>query len=610
RMLIERARRGLTVVRLKGGDPFIFGRGGEEAEALADAGVAFEVVPGVTTPLGIAAYCGVPLTHREHTSVVTFVTGHDIGAIDWEKVGASDTLVLFMGLTTLAAIAREMIARGRPPGTPAMAVRWATRSDQQTVVGTLATLPSLVKRAGMKPPATIVIGDVVRLREKLNWFEKLPLFGRRVVVTRARGQAGGLSARLHALGAEVLEAPAIAIEPADPQRLDAAIERLDTYDWLIFTSANGVRFFLEGLDRSRRDLRAMRGRLAAIGPATRSALERNHLKVDVMGEEYVAESLAGALPESLAGARILIPRAAVARQTLPEELRRRGADVDVVEAYRTVVPPDLGARAREIFGRSPKPDWITFTSSSTVAHFLAAAGAGALDGVRVASIGPVTTATAQRLGLPVDVEAGTYDVDGLVAAILTAADRRVESEGARRPADPGRGAGRVPARRRNHRGCAAGHHRVGAEPRATGVHGRRRDGGGLQRRNRRSAGELPRQGIDGIRHCHEVHAGAESRQVGGEGQDRRRDSPRVRATGGWRAAPGTSTRRAEAMRRVALLGGGPAGAFAAERLATAGVETVVFDEKLAWEKPCGGGLSAKAYRRYPFLIENDTPKKR
>ncbi|MBI1792317.1 MAG: uroporphyrinogen-III C-methyltransferase, partial [Acidobacteria bacterium] len=337
RMLIERARRGLNVVRLKGGDPFIFGRGGEEAEALADAGVAFEVIPGVTTPLGIAAYTGVPLTHRDHTSVVTFVTGHDPAQIDWSKVGAAETLVLFMGLAHLGEIARAILAQGRSPETPAMAVRWATRTDQQTVTGTLATLPALVEQQGLKPPATIVIGEVVRLREKLNWFERLPLFGRRIVVTRAHGQAEALSSKLHALGAQVIELPAIEIRPsADYTALDHAIARLAGYDWLVFTSANGVRFFLDRLDRSQFDLRALRGRIAAIGPATRAALERLHLKVDLMGAEYVAESLVEALGEhDLKGQRILLARAAVARDLLPVALRARGAEVDLVEAYRT-----------------------------------------------------------------------------------------------------------------------------------------------------------------------------------------------------------------------------------------------------------------------------------
>src|ERR1700721_1508679 len=204
-MIIPRARRRLNVVRLKGGDPFIFGRGGEEAEALADAGVPFEIVPGVTTPLGIAAYTGVPLTHREHTSAVTFVTGHAVDAIDWSRVGMSETLVIFMGLTTFPQIARELIQRGRAPDTPAMAVRWATRPDQETLAGTLATLPGLIERNKMKPPATIVIGEVVRLREKLNWFERLPLFGQRIVITRAKAKADALASKLAGLGADPAE---------------------------------------------------------------------------------------------------------------------------------------------------------------------------------------------------------------------------------------------------------------------------------------------------------------------------------------------------------------------------------------------------------------------
>ena len=420
-MLIERARRGLTVVRLKGGDPFIFGRGGEEAEALAEAGVAFEVVPGVTTPLGIAAYSGVPLTHREHTSVVTFVTGHAVSEIDWDKVGGAETLVIFMGLTTFGAIAREIMARGRSPETPAIAVRWATRPDQQTVVGTLATLPGLIERRGLKPPATIIVGEVVRLREKLNWFERLPLFGQRIVVTRAREQAGHLSARLRELGADAVELPAIEIRPADDYTaLDSAIANLGSYDWLIFSSANGVRYFLERLDRSSSDVRAIRGRVAAIGPATEAALEALHLKVDRMGGEFVAESLLESLSaENLSGKRILLARAAVARDTLPAGLAARGAHVDVATAYRTGPPDNLAALGRELLAGPHKPHWLTFTSSSTVENLVAAVGVESLAGIQVASIGPVTSATARKLGVQVTVEAPRFDENGLVEAILS-----------------------------------------------------------------------------------------------------------------------------------------------------------------------------------------------
>lgn len=425
-MLIERAQRGLTVVRLKGGDPYIFGRGGEEAEALADAGIEFEVVPGVTTPLGIAAYTGVPLTHREHTSVVTFVTGHAVEEIDWSRVGMAETLVIFMGLTHFGEIARQLMARGRPGATPAMAVRWATRSDQETLVGTLETLPEVIERHGLKPPATIVVGEVVRLREKLDWFERLPLFGQRVVVTRAKGQAEALSGKLRTMGADVVELPTIEIRPAaDCGPLDRAIARIQEYDWLIFTSANGVRFFVERLDGSSADLRRLRAKICAIGPATRAAIEALHLKVDVMGKEYVAEGLLEAFAAyELAGKRVLLPRAAVARDLVPAELARRGASVDVVEAYRTEIPVDADARARAVFTSVRRPDWITFTSSSTVQNFAAVAGTALLEGVQAASIGPITSQTARGLGIAVEVEAQPFTVDGLVNAIL----RRVSSQ--------------------------------------------------------------------------------------------------------------------------------------------------------------------------------------
>ena len=419
-IMIDRARRGLRVVRLKGGDPFIFGRGGEEAEALADAGIPFEVVPGVTSPLGIAAYTGVPLTHRDHTSVVTFVTGHDVTRIDWDRVGHAETLVIFMGLTTFGLIAREIMSRGRSPETPAMAVRWGTRADQETVCGTLATLAELIQRSAMKPPATIIVGEVVRLRDKLDWYGRLPLFGKRIVVTRARNQAGALGAKLRALGAGVIEMPTIEIMPAaDFGALDRAVRDLDSYDWLIFTSANGVQYFIERLDQSGRDLRSIRARIGVIGEATRKAIESLHLKADLMGEEFVAESLVESFRSIvLHGNRILLPRAAVSRDILPESLRERGACVDVVEAYQTVVPEGAARQAAEVFGNPRKVDWITFTSSSTVQNFVRIAGADVLRGVKVASIGPVTTATAKRLGVAVSSEASVYTTDGLIQAIL------------------------------------------------------------------------------------------------------------------------------------------------------------------------------------------------
>jgi len=422
RMMIERARRGLTVVRLKGGDPFIFGRGGEELEALAEAGIAFEVVPGVTSPLGIAAYSGVPLTHRDHTKLVTFVTGHDVAGIDWSKAGQSETLVIFMGIGAIHEITREIMVHGRSPDTPAIAVRWGTRPDQQTVTGTLQTISDRIGEAQMKPPATVIIGEVVALHENLSWYEKLPLFGRRIVVTRAPDQAAELSDRLRSLGADAVELPVISIQPAEnPGLLDQAIECLETYDWLIFTSVNGVRFFLDRLDHSPRDLRALKAKICAIGPATRRTFESLHLKVDLMPDEYVAESLVKAFAsEPLNGKRVLLPRAAVARDLIPTQLSKLGAHVDVVEAYRNVVPAEAAAHAREIFSAAKKPDWITFTSSSTVQNLLAIAGRGTLDGIRIASIGPVTSETARANSLTVHAEARQFTLDGLVEAILEA----------------------------------------------------------------------------------------------------------------------------------------------------------------------------------------------
>ncbi len=419
-LMIERAQRGLTVVRLKGGDPFIFGRGGEEVEALAEAGIPFEVVPGVTSPLGIAAYSGVPLTHRDHTKVVTFVTGHDVPGIDWGKVGQSETLVIFMGIAAIREIAHEIMAHGRSGDTPSIAVRWGTRPDQETVTGTLATIADEIEKAHLKPPATVIIGEVVGLHQKLTWFERLPLFGQKIVVTRAQDQAADFCARLRSLGADAIELPVISIQPpGDPGPLDRAIAHLALYDWLIFTSVNGVRFFIDRLDRSDQDLRSLKARVCAIGPATRRAVEDLHVKVDLMPDEYVAERLVEAFrSELLTGKRVLLPRAAVARDLIPAELTKLGAHVEVVEAYRNVVPGNAAERAREIFPGARKPDWITFTSSSTVKNFIAIAGREALDGVRIASIGPVTSRTVRDCGLKVDAEAKEFTVDGVVQAIL------------------------------------------------------------------------------------------------------------------------------------------------------------------------------------------------
>ncbi|MBI3279558.1 MAG: uroporphyrinogen-III C-methyltransferase [Acidobacteria bacterium] len=420
-MMVARARRGLTVVRLKGGDPFIFGRGGEEVEALAEAGVPFEVVPGVTAPLGIAAYTGVPLTHREHTSVVSFVTGHDPAAIDWSKYGSSETLVIFMGLHHIAEIVRELVAAGRPPATPAMAVRWGTRPDQHTVAGTLAELPRLVAEHALQPPATVIIGDVVALRKKLNWYEKLPLFGRRVLVTRARAQSAELIEKLHEVGAEVVELPVIEMRPpADTSGLDCAIRRLEQYDWAVFTSTNAVEFFFRRLD----DVRRLRARLCAIGKSTRAALEARALRVELTAEESMSEGLAATFTAyDLEGKRVLLPRAAAAREVLPEALSGMGAIVEVVTVYENVIPEDAPRRAAALFAATP-PDWISFTSSSTVNNLIEVAGRDTVAASRIASIGPVTSKTVRRHGLEVHAEAAGPNMDALVAAMVEAEARR------------------------------------------------------------------------------------------------------------------------------------------------------------------------------------------
>ena len=419
RMLIERARAGQTVVRLKGGDPYLFGRGGEEAEALFEAGVPFEVVPGVASMSGLAAYAGIPLTHREHSSSVTVVTGHEPERIDWHRTGMTDTLVILMGLTSFAEIARLLVEAGRSPETPAAAVRWATRPDQEVLVGTLATLPRLIMESGMKPPATIIVGEVVALRQKLNWFERLPLFGRRVLVTRPAEQSAELSQKLTELGAQVIGQPAIETRSAaDSSSLDQAIANLESYGWLVFTSVNGVRYFVDRLDASARDLSSVRGKICAIGPATADAIKALHLKVNIVGEEFVAESLLHAMPETMQGERVLMPRAAVARDVLPLGLRARGATVDVVEAYRTEAPHDLPALMDHAVSQLRREDWVTFTSSSTVRNTVSAIGASRLANVRVATIGPVTSATAREFGIAVAAEASIYTSGGVVEAIL------------------------------------------------------------------------------------------------------------------------------------------------------------------------------------------------
>jgi len=427
RLLVERARAGKVVARLKGGDPFIFGRGGEEAEELAAAGVPFEVVPGVTSAVAAPAYAGIPLTHRDFTSTVAFVTGHEDPtkedtSIAWDKIATGiGTLVFFMGVSQLPEIVKRLIEHGRSPETPAAVIRWGTCADQAVVTGTLATLAE--RCAGMKPPALIVVGEVVALREKLRWFEDKPLFGKRILITRAREQASAFAQRLEAAGAEVVEFPAIQIEPPESWKpLDAAIARLREYQWVIFTSANGVRFFWDRLQRVGRDVRDLFGiAVCAIGPATAAALLDRGIRADLVPAEFKAEGLLEAIgDERVQGARILLARAAEAREVLPEELMRRGAIVDVVPAYRTVRNT---ANAEELRGllRDGRVHAVTFTSSSTVRYFLDLVGdeaAELLRGVVVASIGPITAETAARHGIASDIVPDSYTIPALVDALV------------------------------------------------------------------------------------------------------------------------------------------------------------------------------------------------
>jgi len=442
RTLVEKAREGKRVVRLKGGDPFVFGRGGEEAEALREAGVPFHVVPGVTSAVAVPAYAGIPVTHRGVAATFAVVTGHeDPGkgepAIDWRGLAtAVDTLVLLMGMKTLPDVIDKLIAGGRPADTPAAVIRWGTTPDQRTVVGTLADIVRRVEEAGLEPPAITVVGEVVRLRETLRWFEDRPLFGKRVLITRTRRQASALARLLADEGAVPVELPAIEIEPSyDEAAVGAALEALTGggYAWAVFTSANAVELWFSLMRERGLDARAFGGvQVAAIGPATAEALAERGITADAVPAEYVAEAVVEAIREGAhghaplhVGDRILVPRAEAARPELVEGLRALGAEVDEVTLYRAAVPASAPAEALAAL-RDGGIDIVTFTSSSTVRN-LAALLDGDVECLRktvVACIGPITADTARELGLRVDVEAAEHTVPGLVAALREKVARR------------------------------------------------------------------------------------------------------------------------------------------------------------------------------------------
>jgi uroporphyrinogen III methyltransferase / synthase len=484
-LLVEHGRSGKRVVRLKGGDPYIFGRGGEEADVLQQAGIAWEVVPGITAGVAAPAYAGIPVTHRELASSVAFITGHEDPtkpetAINWQQLAtAIDTLVFYMGVGNLPEIAGKLIANGRDPHTPVAVIRWGTKPQQEVVTGTLATIAATVAAAGLKPPAITVVGDVVRLRERLRWFDNRPLQGKRIIVTRAREQASALSERLREAGAAPIEYPVIAFAPPeDWTPLDQALAKLDEYQWIIFTSVNGVRFLVERMrafDMSPALLH--HHRIGAIGPATAKELESVGLHATFVPSEFVAEAVIEQIGD-VAGQRILLPRADLAREALADGLTAKGAQVDNVVAYRTVLGMEEPRTKNKGHGRtknqeprtkgteaqSTKPngttgqenngttgqenngaqsegdpvvqmlrdgqiDAVTFTSSSTVKNFFARLEQSGMSGdeartllasVTVAAIGPITARTARDFGLNVAIEAERYTIDGLMSALIEA----------------------------------------------------------------------------------------------------------------------------------------------------------------------------------------------
>ena len=421
--LVDRARRGLAVVRLKGGDPFVFGRGGEEAEALHAAGVPFEVVPGVTAGVAAPAYAGIPVTHRDDASAVAFVTGHedpakDETALDWQGLARfPGTLVLYMGVKNLPDIAARLADAGRDPAEPAAAVERGTLPGQRQVVATLATLADAVAEAGLRPPSILIFGPVAARHDAIGWLERRPLHGKRVVVTRARAQASGLAATLGALGAEVVQLPVIRIEPRiEAAEVRDAVEALHTYALVCLTSPNGARLLFDAMAAGGRDARALaQAQVAAIGPGTAAALCERGVIADVVPERSVAEALAEALAEvPVEGKPVLVARAAEARDVLPDALRERGAEVDVVALYATLRDdPDPAAVEAAMAA-----DYATFTSSSTVRNFLEVTSGRMPEGARIVSIGPVTSAALREAGATVDVEAERHDPGGLVEALL------------------------------------------------------------------------------------------------------------------------------------------------------------------------------------------------
>lgn len=435
--LIAKAHEGKIVVRLKGGDPYVFGRGGEEAEELHDAGIPFEVVSGVSAFAAVPNAAGIPLTHRNHCSQLTILTGHDDpdspdSGVNWAAEAKNPgTKIVMMGTERIRQIAATLIKNGMPPATPVAMVSWGTTGRQQSLTGTLASIGAMAAKANLPAPTVTVIGDVVKLRSKLNWFEERPLFGKRIVVTRARAQAAELSSKLAELGAEVLEIPCIKIGPPSTyQPLTDALLELNSYEWLVFTSANGVKTFFELFFRAHQDMRDIGGaRIAAVGPATAAKLRELHLQVDLMPEEALGKKVAAAFAkyQNMENVKVCLLRAEAANPDLPKALEELGAIVDDIPVYATVADiTDPGGVGESLL--STGADWITFTSGSTVEQFHKRFDLPGIvkkfPALKLASIGPETTKALQALNLQPALEAKEHTVDGLVSTLLKAASRK------------------------------------------------------------------------------------------------------------------------------------------------------------------------------------------
>ncbi|TFE30687.1 uroporphyrinogen-III C-methyltransferase [Cohnella luojiensis] len=436
RLLVDLALQGKTVIRLKGGDPTVFGRVGEEADLLQKNGIIYEIIPGITSAIAVPAYAGIPVTHRDLASSFSVITGHESPdkldhSIYWDKVtNATGTLVFLMGVAKIGYISEQLIKHGRSPETPVALVQWGTRAEQRTVVGTLSDIDDKVKAANLKPPAVIIVGDVVRQRDTLSWIEKKPLFGQRVLVTRARSQASELLAKIDDLGGETYEFPVIETRlPTSDESIRAiedALGQADAYDWVMLTSVNGVEYFFNWLDRCGIDIRRFhRAKFAAVGPKTAEALASRGIRADLLPESFRAEGLLDSLDSQItAGQSALLPRGDLARETLPKELKERGVRTVEIDVYETAMSAPRDLWLPEMLANG-EIHVITFTSSSTVINLLEALrGLGVnnpaetLNHIEIACIGPVTAKTAEENGLRVSIVPEKYTIDGLVEALV------------------------------------------------------------------------------------------------------------------------------------------------------------------------------------------------